>query len=66
MRQPAGTPPAAALEAELARIGGLGFDELRALWRAMTQQNPPKALSRDLLARVIAHRVQEQAVQIGS
>ena len=42
--------------------GGLyhGLDEVRALWREMTQQNAPKALSCDLLARMIAHRVQEQ------
>ena len=38
----------------------LGLDEVRALWRKMTQQNAPKALSRDLLARMIAYRVQEQ------
>jgi hypothetical protein len=61
-RQPVGGPAVGALEAELARIGALGFDELRALWRAMTEQNPPKALSRDLLARMIAYRIQEQAL----
>ncbi len=48
------------LEAELDRIAALGLDEVRALWREMTQQNAPKALSRDLLARMIAYRVQEQ------
>jgi hypothetical protein len=53
---------AAAMEAELARIGGLCLDELRALWRAMTQQNAPKALTRDLVARLIAYRIQEQAL----
>jgi Protein of unknown function (DUF2924) len=53
-------PAAQALEAELARIAALGLDEVRALWREMTQQNAPKALSRDLLARMIAYRVQEQ------
>jgi DUF2924 family protein len=30
----------------------------------MTQQNAPKALSRDLLARMIAYRVQEQRLGI--
>jgi hypothetical protein len=48
------------LEAELDRIAALGLDEMRALWREMTQQNAPKALSRDLLARMIAYRIQEQ------
>jgi Protein of unknown function (DUF2924) len=52
--------PTAAVEAELARIGGLCLDELRVLWRAMTQQNAPKALSRDLLAHMIAYRIQVQ------
>ena len=59
-RQPAATPAAQTLEAELDRIAALGLDEVRALWREMTQQNAPKALARDLLARVIAYRVQEQ------
>ena len=58
--QPAGSPAAETIEAELARIGGLSLDELRVLWRSMTRQNPPKALSRDLLARMIAYRIQEQ------
>ena len=59
-RQPVATPAAQTLEAELDRIAALGLDEVRALWREMTQQNAPKALSRDLLARMIAYRVQEQ------
>jgi len=54
--------PAAAIEAELTRIGVLSLDELRQLWRTMTQRNAPKALSRDLLARMIAYRLQEQAL----
>ena len=59
-RQPVATPAAQTLEAELDRIAALGLDEVRALWREMTHQNAPKALSRDLLARMIAYRVQEQ------
>jgi hypothetical protein len=59
-RQPVATPAAQTLEAELDRIAALSLDEVRALWREMTQQNAPKALSRDLLARMIAYRVQEQ------
>ena len=58
-RQPA-LPAAEALEAELARIGGLGLDELRALWRTMARRNPPPALSRDMLARMVAYKLQEQ------
>ena len=59
-RQSVATPAAQTLAAELDRIAALGLDEVRALWREMTQQNAPKALSRDLLARMIAYRVQEQ------
>jgi hypothetical protein len=63
-RQPVATPAAQTLEAELDRIAALSLDEVRALWREMTQQNAPKALSRELLARMIAYRVQEQ--QLGA
>jgi hypothetical protein len=59
-QQPVATSAAQMLEAELDRIAALGLDEVRALWREMTQQNAPKALSRHLLARMIAYRVQEQ------
>jgi hypothetical protein len=61
-RQPVETPAVAPLEAELDRIRALGLDEVRALWRQMTQQNAPKALSRDLMARMIAYRIQEQTL----
>src|ERR1700730_7619855 len=60
-RQPA-VPAAEGLEAELARIGGLGLDELRALWRTMARRNPPAALSRDMLARMCANKLQEQGL----
>ena len=61
-QRPAGALPAEGMEAESARIEGLGLDELRALWRALTQQNAPRALSRDLLARMLAYRIQEQTL----
>ena len=59
-RQPAATPAAESLETELARIRGLGVDQLRPLWRSMTRQSAPSVLSRDLLARMIVYRIQEQ------
>ena len=40
-RQPVATPAAQTLEAELDRIAALGLDEVRALWREITQQNAP-------------------------
>ena len=55
-------PSASDLEAELAGIRELSLDALRARWREMTQWNAPKIFSRDLLARMIAHRIQEQAL----
>src|SRR5260370_41320922 len=50
------------LETELARIAALSLDDLRAHWLKMTGQGAPRALSRDLIARMIAHRIQEQRV----
>jgi hypothetical protein len=50
------------MEAELDRIRVLSLDEARVLWREMTQHNAPKSLSRDLLARMIAYRIQEQTL----
>lgn len=60
MGRRATTPAAEALEVELGGIAGLNLVELRTLWLKMTGQGAPKALSRDLLARMIAHRIQEQ------
>jgi hypothetical protein len=60
-RREAETLAAETLETELARIAALSLDDLRALWLKMTGQGVPRALSRDLLARMIAHRIQEPA-----
>jgi len=59
-RRRAATSAAETLEAELDRIAALGLNELRALWLKMTGQGAPRVLSGALLARMIAHRVQEQ------
>jgi hypothetical protein len=58
-RRRAATPVAETLEAELEGIATLGLDELRVLWLKMVGQGAPKALSRALLARMIAYRIQE-------
>jgi len=60
LRRPGETPAAATLEAELERIAALGLDDLRSLWLRMTRKSAPRAFSRDLLARTMAYRVQEQ------
>jgi hypothetical protein len=52
---------AAAIEAEVNHIRCLGIDALRQRWRLMFGAIPPKALGKDLLARMIAYRIQEQA-----
>jgi len=59
-RREAETLAAETLETELAGIAALSLDDLRALWLKMTGQGAPRGLSRDLLARMIAHRIQEQ------
>jgi Protein of unknown function (DUF2924) len=62
-RQPA-FPQAVAvlvdLDAELERIAKLGVEGLRALWRERRGQEPPEALSKDLIARALAHWLQEE------
>jgi len=59
-RRQAKAPAAETLEAELDCIAALDLGELRALWLKIAGQAAPRALSRDLIARMIAHRVQEQ------
>jgi Protein of unknown function (DUF2924) len=48
------------LDAELARLATLNVEELRALWRDRTGRRAPGALSKDLLARALAHGLQEE------
>jgi Protein of unknown function (DUF2924)/Enoyl-(Acyl carrier protein) reductase len=51
----------AAIETEIARIRSLRRDALRRHWRAVFGRTPPAGLSKDLLGRMIARRMQEQA-----
>ncbi len=44
----------------LARLNDLTLDELRAEWRRLYRRAPPR-LSRDLMRRAIAYRIQEKA-----
>src|SRR5271166_2976018 len=57
-----GSSPAALtdVDAELARLATLNVEELRALWRDRTGWRAPEALSKDLLARALAHGLQEE------
>jgi hypothetical protein len=51
----------AAIEAEIAHLRSLAIDALRRHWRAMFGRRPPAGLSKDLLGRMIAWRLQERA-----
>ncbi|HEX9167908.1 MAG TPA: DUF2924 domain-containing protein [Roseiarcus sp.] len=53
---------AEALDAAIARIGAMNLGALRACWREALGSDPPSAFSKDLLARIISHRMQEQAL----
>ena len=58
MRQQRTEP--AAIEAEIAHLRLLALDALRRHWRVMFGRMPPAVLSKDLLGRMIAWRMQEQ------
>jgi len=59
-RQPAHAPAAPDLVTELAAIAAMGIDELRTAWRQRRGQEPPAALSKDLIVRALAHWLQEE------
>jgi len=52
---------AAAIEAEIAHLRSLARDALRRHWRVTFGRPPPADLSKDLLGRMIAYRLQERA-----
>jgi hypothetical protein len=51
----------AAIEAEVNHIRSLGIDALRKRWRLMFEKTPPAGLTKDIMARMIAYRIQEEA-----
>lgn len=53
--------PAEGVEEQIERIGAMSIGELRRLWQQSHGGEPPAAFSKDLLARAIAHRLQEEA-----
>ena len=57
--QPA-SAPAETLDAALARISEMNIEQLRGCWRETLAPDPPAAFSKDLLARALCHRLQEQ------
>lgn len=62
---PAGRDAAAPIEElgqRLEALAGLELEELRDEWRKLYRAAPPLRLSRDLLQRSIAHRMQEETL----
>lgn len=59
-RHPAGLPDAIDLDAELARITAMNIEELRQMWRETRKHEPLAALTKDLMARALAHWLQEE------
>ena len=62
--QTAATAPASvpnAVSQQLAELSELSISNLKTVWRRQYQVPVPKGMSRDLLTRFIAHRIQEQA-----
>ena len=55
------TVDAAAIEAEVDRVRSLGIDALRKRWCMVFGAAPPKGLTKDIIARMIAYRIQEEA-----
>jgi hypothetical protein len=51
----------AAIEGEIAHLRSLALDALRRHWRVIFGRTPPADLSKDLLGRMIAWRLQERA-----
>jgi len=51
----------AAIEAEVDQVRSLGIDALRRRWRSTFGAVPPKGLTKDIIARMIAYRIQEEA-----
>jgi hypothetical protein len=50
-----------AIEADIDHIRSLGRDELRKRWQMTFGSIPPRALTKDLIARMIAYRLQKEA-----
>jgi hypothetical protein len=50
-----------AVEAAIAHLRSLAIDALRRHWRVIFGRRPPVSLSKDLLGRMIAYRLQERA-----
>ena len=48
------------ISAEIAALAALGINDLKARWRDLYDTEPPPRISRELLTRAIAYRLQEK------
>jgi DUF2924 family protein len=55
-------PESSSVEAEIARLRGLGVQGLRARWRTSFGQDPPTHVARHLLFAMIAYRLQTETI----
>jgi hypothetical protein len=53
-------PDIIAVERQIAELADRSTQDLRVAWRELHRTGPPQGLSRDLLIRALAHRLQEQ------
>ena len=53
-------PDLIAVERQIAELADRSTQDLRVAWRELHRTGPPQGLSRDLLIRALAHRLQEQ------
>ena len=53
-------PTEADIRADVEKLRTLGKDDLRARWSTLFGKTPPPALTKDLLGRMIAWRIQEK------
>jgi hypothetical protein len=53
--------PAEDVDEAISRVAEMNVSELRSVWRDTFGSEPPSAFSKDLLARAIAYRLQEEA-----
>ena len=54
------SPDIIAVERQIAEFVDRSTEDLRVAWRELHRTGPPQGLSRDLLIRALAHRLQEQ------
>ena len=60
MREQSFGGQAVRISAEIAALASLGSKDLKAHWRALYDTEPPPRISRELLTRALAYRLQEK------